>query len=72
MNISDYDHEIMYGDKSVAKEMEKEQLKKIYHNNLEVLDILGCSFDKQKFDLKEFGKLHEPEDPGYIKLLARS
>jgi hypothetical protein len=41
--ISDFDNEIWYGDKNVAKEMKKEQLEKNLHFGLLKLD-LGDSY----------------------------
>jgi len=37
--ISDHDHEIWYGDKKVAKDMQKEQLEKKFVYGLEYLNV---------------------------------
>lgn len=56
MQISEYDHEMWYGDKKIAKEMTKEQLDKVFHSNLKYLNIEDSNISNNYFKLKEFQK----------------
>jgi len=55
--ISDKDHEEWYGDKKIAKDMNKEQLVRHYEWGLEYLDLKDCSAGNATFNLKEYQKL---------------
>jgi hypothetical protein len=51
--ISDKDHEIMFGDKKVANEMEKEKLEKKLQFGLTFIDFKGCNLNCTTCKLKD-------------------
>ena len=51
--ISNKDHELLYGDKKTAQEMEKEDLVKKHHNNLKFLNIGGNQIGGFAINYKE-------------------
>ena len=52
--VSDYDNEMWYGDKNVAKEMKKEQLVNNLHFGLLKLDLGDSSLTRSPFRLKNY------------------
>mmetsp|Transcript_27056 Transcript_27056/g.19500 ORF Transcript_27056/g.19500 Transcript_27056/m.19500 type:complete len:204 (+) Transcript_27056:2690-3301(+) len=56
MEVSDYDHELWYGDKKIAKEMTKEKLDKVFYSNLKYLNLEESKIGNNHFKLKEYQK----------------
>lgn len=56
MKVSDYDHEMWYGDKKIAKEMTKEKLDKVFFSNLKYLNFEESNIGNNHFKLKEYQK----------------
>lgn len=52
--VSDYDNELWYGDKNVAKEMKKEQLEKNLYFGLQKLNLQDSILSKSLFRLKDY------------------
>jgi Ran GTPase-activating protein (RanGAP) involved in mRNA processing and transport len=69
--VSDYDHEMWYGDKKTAKEMVKEQLEARYEFALEILNIESGALGNLNFNLKEAQKVLKPEYPQLLHLVAQ-
>lgn len=61
MKISDYDHEMMYGDKKAAGLMKQEELTKHFHFKLEYLDASLSSLGGFYFNPKTIVKQLKPE-----------
>lgn len=56
MRISDYDHEMWYGDKKIAKEMTKEQLDVVFHCKIKYLNVEDSTISNNSFKLKDYQK----------------
>ena len=61
MYISDYDHEVWYGDTKQASEMKEEQLVKHLHTKLTFLNIRMSPFGGLRHNFKEIEKQVEPK-----------
>jgi len=71
MEISDYDHEMWYGDKKLASKMEKDQLVKKMHFGLEYLDLQSCKLTNFGFHPKVILKQKTPVWPNFLKFVTQ-
>ena len=69
-SVSDYDAEMWYGDKKIAKDMEKEQLEKKFEFGLTYLNIGLGSHGGIGFKLKDYQKKKDPQWPSLVTFLA--
>jgi len=74
MNISDQDHEYWYGDRKTADAMQKEQLDKKMHFNLQFLDFQGSNFNNigVNFRPKNIVKQTNPTWPNFLHWVTKS
>lgn len=70
--ISDYDQEMWYGDKKIAKDMQKEQLEKRFEFGLTLLDVGNSTLSGNGFKQKELVKKKEPQWPHFIRMFAQA
>jgi hypothetical protein len=72
LKISDYDYEMWYGDKNLAKEMKKEQLERHAHFGLKYLHIGGvkANLSGHPFRPKVIAAQLNPEWPDFIKFVT--
>lgn len=68
--VSDYDQEMWYGDKKIAKEMTKEQLEKKFYFGLEYLNIGSSVISSNGFKHKEISKRKDPQWPILMDLFV--
>lgn len=61
-----------YGDKKIAKDMQKEQLEKRFEFGLIQLDIGNSSLYGNGFKHKELIKKKEPQWPHFIRMFAEA
>ena len=71
MFISEHDHESWYGDANKLSKMQGKDFEKIYYNNLKDLRLNSCTIPTS-FNYATWKKQFDPEDPDFVKLLARS
>jgi len=71
MHISDADHESWYGDANKVSKMSGKDFAKTYYNNLKSLQVNGCAL-ATNFDVHSWKKQYNPQDPPFVKLIARS
>ena len=71
MHVSDYDHEAWYGDVNKLNKMQGKDFEKVYYNNLKVLQLKGNNIPTS-FNYANWKKQFNPQDPDFVKLLARS
>jgi hypothetical protein len=70
--VSDYDQEMWYGDKKIAKEMTKEQLEKKLEFGLEYINIGQSVLAGNGFKHKEIAKRKDPQWPIFMDLFAQN
>ena len=68
--VSDYSHEMWYGDKKVAKDMQKEQLENKFEFGLEYLNIGQSILNANGFKFKEISKKTNPQWPLLMNMIA--
>lgn len=68
MSVSEYDHEVWYGDSIKAGKMTGTDHDKVYYNNLKALQLNKC-YLRSYFDLQDFQKYNR-KDPELVKLYA--
>ena len=68
--VSDYAHELWYGDAKVAKDMTKEQLEPKFEFGLTYLNIGQSAIPFFNFKLKDYQKQKQPHWPSLISFLA--
>jgi Ran GTPase-activating protein (RanGAP) involved in mRNA processing and transport len=71
--ISEYDHEMMYGEQKIAKEMKLSQLDRKFHSGLKTLN-LGSSYilPTKVFKLKDYEVKSDPEWPAFIEFIKQT
>ncbi len=69
--VSDYDQEMWYGDKKIAKEMTKEQLEKKFFFGLEYLNTGTSVLSGNGFKHKEIAKRKDPQWPIFMDLFVQ-
>lgn len=72
MRVSDYDHELWYGDKKIAKEMSKGQLDKSFLCNLKYFNMEFSSIHSNCFKLKNFQKQTKPDWPRLLTFISKN
>ena len=73
MFISDYDHEMWYGDTKQASEMKEEQLAKKLHSKLTFLNIRNSNVGHCGHNFKEIEKQSEPKPwPTILSFMTQS
>jgi len=70
MRVSDYDHELWYGDKKIAKEMTKGQLDKTFHCKLTYFNMEDSSIYSNGFKLKNYQKMSKPSWPKLLTFIS--
>jgi len=70
MRVSDYDHELWYGDKKIAKEMTKGQLDKSFHCNIKYFNMEYSTILSNCFKLKTYQKKTNPEWPRFLTFVS--
>ena len=68
--VSDYAHELWYGDAKIAKDMTKEQLEPRFEFGLTYLNIGQSAIPFFNFKLKDYQKQKQPHWPSLISFLA--
>lgn len=71
MNISDYDHEIWYGDNLTASKMKGEELEKTLTNPLKTIELGKQPMDLY-IDMVSIKKKTNPNWPELVKFFATS
>lgn len=71
MCINEYDEESWYGDPNKLAKMISANFPKRFFNNLRALQLDNCAINPA-FNLTQFNKLTNKEDPDLVKLIARS
>jgi Ran GTPase-activating protein (RanGAP) involved in mRNA processing and transport len=71
MCINEYDEESWYGDPNKLSKMISANYPKKFFNNLRALQLDNCAINPN-FNLVQFNKLTNKEDPDLVKLIARS
>ena len=69
--VSDYDHEMWYGDKKLAREMTKEQLEHKFHCGLVYLNMDNSYLNNNNFKHKELSKRKNPQWPVFMQLFTQ-
>eukprot|EP00347_Sterkiella_histriomuscorum_P023864 403333121 len=68
--VSDYSHELWYGDKKVAKDMTKEQLENKFECGLKYLNLNQSLLSGNLFKHKDHIKKLNPNWPSFLRLLS--
>ena len=68
MMMSEKDHEVWYGDKKLANEMEKDQLVAKFHCNLKFMSVAGSKIGGFGHNFKKIQKMTTQEWPRLLEL----
>lgn len=68
--VSDHSHEMWYGDKKVAKDMQKEQLENKFEFGLTYLNMGASILNANGFKFKELSKKTNPSWPLMMNMFA--
>jgi len=70
--ISNKDHELMYGDKKLAKEMEKADIERHMHCNIKFLNMSNSTIGGFTWNYKHILKETKPEWPKILELATKT